>query len=446
MRQNTLLLGYWFDDKKPYMNNFIYQFREELQSIAEGVQVHLPDNHQIIVRGVVLMGVCDQPAKSDCFNFMLYNADFGCTSCLSRGQSLRTDAGGHVHVYPNEPQIQLRTSLQTVAKGNLATPDQPIMGVKGNSALFLIMPDFIRGTAIDRMHCCDGGVIKKILRLLFDSNYSDNAFSLRAVIDQIDDRLIGIKPPKFVHRLPRTITDLKHWKASELKIFCFYYAIPIFEGIMRLDYFQHLLKLIIGLHILSCDVITYGMIEVARDLLNCFVREFEQLYGLRYCSINIHLLEHLPDSVKNLGPLWAHTCYESEDLNGQILKLFHGTWHIDTQLARSQSKFLTMTRLIDQSRNDKVRNFCSEKKLQVKIVDQISDHCYTVGNYKNLSVDELPLIVMHALHQSRLLIDNISVKQYFRLMKHKKQYVSDMYKDNLQTLSSVVQYSENNQL
>lgn len=76
--------------------------------------------------------------------------------------------------------------------------------------------------------------------------------------------------------MPRTITDLKHWKASELKVFCFYYAIPLFEGIMRLDYFQNFVKLIIGLYILSCDIVTDEMIEVARDFLNSFVREFER--------------------------------------------------------------------------------------------------------------------------------------------------------------------------
>lgn len=170
------------------------------------------------------------------------------------------------------------------------------------------------------------------------------------------------------------------------------------------------------------------------------------MYGLRYCSINIHLLIHLPDSVKNLGPLWAHTCYESEDLNGQILKLFHGTWHIDSQLARSQSQFLTMIRLTDLSQNEKVINFCYAKKIQVKIVDQISDHCYTVGNYKHLEHDDIPLIIMQAMRQSGLLMNNISIKQYLRLMKNNKLYVSRMYNDNLQTLSSVVQYFENNQL
>ncbi|CAG5075370.1 Protein of unknown function [Cotesia congregata] len=188
------------------------------------------------------------------------------------------------------------------------------------------------------------------------------------------------------------------------------------------------------------------MVEVARDLLNCFIRDFEQLYGLRYCSINIHLLIHLPDSVKNLGPLWAHTCYESEDLNGQLLKLLHGTWHIDSQLTRSQSQFITMARFIELSANENVRNFCQNKKVHSKILDQISDNYYSVGNYKCLDNEDIPLIIMLAMQRSELLMDNITIRLYFRLIKNNKVYVSKMYKDNMQTQSSVVQYLKNGQL
>lgn len=82
------------------------------------------------------------------------------------------------------------------------------MGVKGYSAFSKIMPDFIKGMAIDHMHCVDGGVIKKILTLLTDAKYKSNVFSLYAVIDEINSRLTAIKPPKFIHHIPRTIVDL----------------------------------------------------------------------------------------------------------------------------------------------------------------------------------------------------------------------------------------------
>ncbi|XP_067203636.1 uncharacterized protein [Linepithema humile] len=442
-RENTLLLGYWFDDKKPHMNSFIYKFRPELEEIANGIEINLPNNNNIIVRGVTLMGICDLPAKSECLNFIQFNGDFGCPSCLCKGQRVPISKG-FLHVYPYENQIELRTSEQTIEYANLATPDHPIMGVKGYSAFSKIMPDFIKGIGIDRMHCADGGTIKKILTLVSDAKYKNCVFSLHAVINEVNSRLIAIKPPKFIHRMPRSVADLIHWKALELKMFCFYYSIPIFEGIMRLDYFEHFLRLIVALAILSSDSITNHMIEIARDLLHRFVREFQFLYGIEFCSINLHQLLHLPDCVKNLGPLWANTCYEYESLNGKLLKLIHGTSHIDSQIAQSQYQYIKMVRFIESLPHGNIRDFCLRKKRQVKIIEQIHEHCYSVGVYK--IVEEVPDYIFNAIQRTGLVINNISIWQYFRLLKENYLYISEMYKDNLQTHSSVAQYLDNNQI
>lgn len=81
---------------------------------------------------------------------------------------------------------------------------------------------------------------------------------------------------------------------------------------------------------LNSEQITFLMINTAQDFLNKFVREFEHLYGLQFCSINIHQLWHLSNNVIKMGPLWVFSCFEYENLNGQLLKLVHGTWHIET--------------------------------------------------------------------------------------------------------------------
>lgn len=244
------------------------------------------------------------------------------------------------------------------------------------------MPDFVRGMGIDRMHAVDGGVMKKILTLYFDSTYSMYPFSLIRFIDIINLRLRSIKPPKFVHRMPRDVEELIHWKASELKMFLFYYTIPVLEGIISEVHFNNLLRLVVASAILSSDKITNIMIDVADDLLHRFVREFEDLCGVQYCSINVHLLLHLSSCVRNLGPLWVYSCYEYEDLNGQYLKLIHGTWHLDTQIAASHSQFIKMARLLEELPDGEVRDFCLKKKRQVKIIEGIADHTYSVGSYK----------------------------------------------------------------
>lgn len=106
---------------------------------------------------------------------------------------------------------------------------------------------------------------KKISLIIVKNNYT--SFFLHPVIDIVNRRLISIKPPKFIHRMPRTVADLTHWKASELKCF-FNYSISIFEGIMRADYFEHYLRLIIAITILSSDEITDSMIQISQDLLS----------------------------------------------------------------------------------------------------------------------------------------------------------------------------------
>ncbi|KAK3107227.1 hypothetical protein FSP39_009848 [Pinctada imbricata] len=65
-------------------------------------------------------------------------------------------------------------------------------------------------------------------------------------------------------------------------------------------------------------------IEKSESLLKYFVFMVPSLYDERYRTINIHSLLHLPETVKELGPLWSTSCFAFEGANGELLKLFHG--------------------------------------------------------------------------------------------------------------------------
>lgn len=56
--------------------------------------------------------------------------------------------------------------------------------------------------------------------------------------------------------------------------------------------------------------------------------------GDQFMTFNMHQLLHLKDSVENLGPLWSHSCFFFEDLNGDFRDLFHGTQNIDGQVKK----------------------------------------------------------------------------------------------------------------
>lgn len=88
--------------------------------------------------------------------------------------------------------------------------------------LSLLVFQWIRTTALDAMHCVFEGVMKAMLDLWFNPEFSDMSWSLYHRLDTIDNRLKHIKPPGFVQRRPRSIKKhLAYWKASELKNFFF---------------------------------------------------------------------------------------------------------------------------------------------------------------------------------------------------------------------------------
>ena len=303
-RENTLLAGLWHGDIKPDMNRFFYSIRSDLQKLSNGIRMFVPSIHETLnVRGVLLTGTCDTPARCECLNFTNFNGKYGCSFCLTEGVNIPLEPQGHVLAFPYQNELSLRTSENTQRFATTASADEPVMGVKGPTVLSQLMPDLIQGMGLDRMHGVEGGVVKKVLNLLFNVEHRAQPYSLYAFIDVINNRLTSIKPPKFVHRMPRSITELVHWKASELKMWFFYYSIPVLQGILREDYFRHYLLLVIGIALLSSDVITPQMLQISRDFLNTYVRQFQSLYGLRFCSINIHQILHYPDIVERLGPL-----------------------------------------------------------------------------------------------------------------------------------------------
>lgn len=372
-----------------------------------------------------------------------FNGEHGCTSCLCKGRSHQLGPRRHVWIYPYTEVIQYRTLEDSVGHADEATPDNPTKGVKGPTALSNSMPDFIKGMAIDRMHGVDGGVIKKLLTLLFDPAYANYNFSLNHVIDVINARLTSLKPPKFTHRMPRSVQELVPWKSSELKIWLFYYSIPIFQGIMLPDYFENYLCLIVGVSILSQDQILAQDIAIARELLKKFVYGFEQLYGIEFCSMNIHQLLHLADCVERLDPTWVYSCYEYENIYGELLRLIYGTSHIDSQVSNSQWEFLKMKRQLERMPEGEMKNFCLKKKKQVKIIEQVFNHCFSVGTYKYKTLQEFSDAIAQALITIGI-NENINIRQYLRVLKNKKLYVSEMYTRAKQTQSSVVQYIDNN--
>lgn len=444
-RENTLLAGLWFGPKKPHANLFVKSFRDDLEQLYNGVRIYVADLHNyVVVRGMLIAGVADLPAKSTFYNVVAHNGYHGCTVCEIGGEQIVLANGNETHVYRWEPAAQKRTleriynQAREAQAANLA--DFNVMGVKGPCALRLIMPNFLRGSAIDLMHLIMG-IVRKLLILLFDSHYANDRFSLRDVLHVVDRLLLGMKPPRFVHRYPRSLEDLCHWKASELKLWLFYYSVPILKEVMSAEYFDHYLKLVIGLSYLSAPSISEQMLEQAAEVLNQFVRDFPNLYGLRYCTISVHMLVHVADCVRELGPAWVYSCFPYENMNGQYLRVIHGKTNVDSQITRMHAQMLDLPRKLHFLNDGPVKAYCTQRKGHLKISDRINASCYVVGCYKHRDND---VIVMQALRNAN--IRYTQVKTYERLLKDSLVYVGEAYTRDMKSSSSFVAYHRGDEI
>ncbi len=71
------------------------------------------------------------------------------------------------------------------------------------------------------------------------------------------------------------------------------------------------------------------------SMLNDFYALIPELYGYSLCTINVHSLIHLPYYVKLWGPLWTHSAFSFESMNGSLTGMLHSTRKIAEQLSFS---------------------------------------------------------------------------------------------------------------
>ena len=181
-------------------------------------------------------------------------------------------------------------------------------------------------------------------------------------------------------------------------------------------------------------------IDVARDLLDSYLADFQGLYSLRFMSVNVHQLCHLCDVVLNLGPLWVYSVFFLEDLNGGISRLVHGSRHAAMQISSSVSAFLTLpVRLNELNHHNPIRLFCerllTSGQTQIKIAYDISPNLQVAGGYA--VCDPVPQLIANALATSFNVV-NGRCSYFYKLRKMGVLYVAANYRRDLQKVSCYV--------
>lgn len=177
---------------------------------------------------------------------------------------------------------------------------------------------------LDYMHLVCLGVMRTMLVTWV---FGKPPFKFQSrIISTISSKLISLEnciPHEFC-RKPRSLDDLKRWKATEFRQFILYTGPFVLKFAFLPDH-QEIYDLFISLHvsmtILLSPSLCYRRQSYANELLRHFVKSFEATYGRQFITHNFHGLTHLSDDVTSFGPLDICSAFRFENFLHTLKKL-----------------------------------------------------------------------------------------------------------------------------
>lgn len=257
---------------------------------------------------------------------------------------------------------------------------------------------------IDYMHGCLLGTEKRILNFFCNSKFKTKKYYIKPKNRKIlNKRILTIKPTSSITRKPRSLDDRKNFKASEFRSLLLYYMPICLPGLVPKEYVDHVRLLSGAVYTLLKANITSDEVDEAEKMLHKFVKQHQDLFGKESMVMVIHLLKHLSDSVRNLGPLWCHSTFPAERNNGNILKLVKGTTDVLHQVTSK---------------------YCLLKSLPKKI-GVTTDQTILLG--KSIDIMEKSLNVLRIDNLENLNLSNVSLSVHKRIKLNKIIYTSMLY-------------------
>jgi hypothetical protein len=239
--------------------------------------------------------------------------------------------------------------------------------------------------------------------------------------------------------------DMAKWKAFDLKAFFFYYSLVALCGVLPDVYWFHHVRLVAAISILSQESISPTDFDSAEALLHSYVSEFQELYGVRHMTLNFHQLLHLPLICKNLGPAWVFSCFFYESLNGQLVRLVHGTRHVALQICSSSSVFMKLPIMISAMPESAAKQLCLkflEKLAQkAKVTENIDFETGVVGKLKVCY--PVPQFISRHLRDVYNIVGG-RYKYFYRLKRKGLVYTSQSYVRSVQKKSCYVEIFHDN--
>ncbi|XP_057324143.1 uncharacterized protein LOC130666848 [Microplitis mediator] len=316
----VVLAGLWYTATEPkpqFMNLYLQTFINQISNLMyKGLEIKTENGAVRKYFCKVFSFPVDSVARPILQNRLQFNGTYGCSWCYQQGV-FRSGAIRYLFTETTPEERSHEKFLKDVEdrkehvknlKKTKKNEKYTVRGVKGPTSLSSLSNfDCIWGFPHDYMHGVLLGVSRQLWTVWSTRNLDVNDKKV------INERLLNIKPPNEIHRVPRVLTKRKAWKATEWRSWLLFYSIPVLTNILdqeRLDSYKLLVK---SVHKLLSRNISDDDLTVCEMNLLRFIYDCQRFYGSSFMTFNVHSLKHMARSVRENGPSSSTSAYPFEN-------------------------------------------------------------------------------------------------------------------------------------
>ena len=342
--ENVVLLGLIPGPSEPkkVMNSYLSPFVNDMLQFWEGVPLwHECTKQLITIRMALLSVMCDIPATRKLCGFAGHSAAHGCSKCLKKFSWSSTEnkldySGYDRDSWEARTNAEYKVSSEHYLHAPTKTAKKQVVSEQGVRYSILVqLPyfDIIRMHTIDPMHNLLLGTAKHML-----SVWMDEKLISKSALRKIANVAAKICVPRSNGRLPLKIeSNFAGFTADQWKNWITIYSLVCLKDQLPSEHLQCWLLYVRACSILLSTTVTKEHVATADAYLTQFCKVFLRLYGVKNCTINMHLHFHLNDCIFDYGPAYSFWCFSFERFNGILGSYYTNKHNIETQFMK---KFL----------------------------------------------------------------------------------------------------------
>lgn len=390
--KHLILVGLYIGKTEPVMNTFLKPFIEQANEVSQhGISWRPdgPDGNLVRSRFLPTCMLVDAKARCNILSMAQFNGYFPCSWCDIRG----IYSAGNMR-FPSRtvaplliPELRTHDGMVAMIREAQETGTN-VRGHKGAPEIMnLLHFQLDKGCVTDDLHPIFEGVVKSHTQNIISIVCVKYRLVQGDVIQAIDTKMKSIRTPSCISRKTQfqSFKEFSRWKGSQSRNWLFYYGPLCLRNVgIPEEYIHHFEMLSEAVYRLSKRCISQVDLEVARKLIQTYVRRYEDYFGLDQMFYNFHVLLHIVDSVKNWGNLWAQSTFLTESANFHLVQRVSSPKGALEQIVNRYLIEKLMEQLavegIDIPEHIRRRLEGMLKPKRTANCRELQPHCYLIGN------------------------------------------------------------------